>query len=105
MSESGAFVKVSGFEEKNPLDEDQVKLAKLQIDDLHPISDTFLDVAFPWACCCLRKYRKAENSEAASMQKQSSQIMESMGKGLTQATTKDQKREMLMMMKKKMKAE
>jgi len=39
------------------------------------------------------------------MQKQSSQIMESMGKGLTQATTKDQKRVMLMMMKKKMKAE
>ena len=53
---SDGFTKLP-FEEKKPLTNDQLKLAALQIEDLHPIDGTYLDIAFPWACCCLKKYR------------------------------------------------
>ena len=77
MSETGGFTKLGGFEEKLPLQEDQVKLADLQIDDLHPIDGTYLDVAFPWACCCLRKYRQSQSEEIDVAMGKKKQLRES----------------------------
>ena len=67
-----SFEKVGGFEEKNPLTDDQLKLAEVQIDDLHPINGTAIHVAFPWACCCIKKYKEmnAEDLDNAPQDKQ-----------------------------------
>jgi len=44
-------------------------MAKEMIEDLHPITKTGIDVAFPWLCCPLRFMRKCcAKSEEAKMQ-------------------------------------
>ena len=42
---------------------EQVEMAKFLIEDLHPISKTRLDIAFPLICCPLRVMRKCFKDE------------------------------------------
>jgi hypothetical protein len=47
-----------GLETQPALTKEQVEMAKFLIEDLHPISKTRLDTAFPFICCPLRMCRK-----------------------------------------------
>jgi hypothetical protein len=48
---------VRGSETKEPLTETGIKMAKLEIAKLHPIAEAGWDVAFPWMCCGVGKWK------------------------------------------------
>jgi len=52
---------------KPKLNKDQVEMAKLFVEDLHPISKTSIDIAFPYLFCwygAIRKCFKSDHDEA-----------------------------------------
>ena len=64
-----AFVRVPNADgevdivEKDPINDTQVSMAKLEIEKLHPIMDAGWEISFPWLCCLVGKYKNYQKKK------------------------------------------